>query len=270
MIAPVPVAIFATSMAYKHRRVIKRGLKVAATKARNAKEASIIMAREIMKGEDASNPMNRLISFARQTASTEPEQAITDVVSRLQLEGMHMGKCVYKNYMTKDHLGPSLRLKLQSKGFPEDVVNSIVENAQSGKHYEDWDESFVHSPDGESRLCQWALWVQDSDDAHVLVALMATCVSFRTFRFIQEFREAQEPVFADQQEHEHVQIDGWLGRYQDVRLVTRRRQVGERTVFHPVYRQHVMQATDMDAIKVYMMYQACSEAVRLLSIGSEP
>jgi len=243
-------------------KVIKRGLKVAASRAKNPMEAAKIMAREMLKGEDASNPRNCLMSFAQQRAN-RPEQAIIDKVQDLQLEGMHMDKCWFQNHLLKNRIGPSLRAKLLSKRFPEDVVQSIVANAQSGQDYTELDESFVHSPDGESRLVKWAVWVKEVDDDHVQVAFMAILVSFRTSRFIESYTDTRVPEYANQPEYVPVKVAGWLGPYSEDRLVHVRRQTGYRQVREPVYRQHVMQATDIDAIKTYMMYEACSEAVTL-------
>jgi len=261
--ALVPVTVVTAGVALKNRKVIKRGLKRALTGG-NARTAVRMIVEELAMDGDSSRPQQSLIAFARQRTSQVPDEHVTMTVNRLMLVGMQKQRCVCRNELPKDQLEPWLRRQLLSNGFPQVVIDAVASSAQYTKDLCKMEEDFSHTPDGQSNLYKYALWIQERDAAHVLVAFICSNATFQSARIIEDWSPTiMEPIFHDQEEHEEVVVDGLFGSYRQPRAVMRRRQIGERPTRTPIYRHQVMSPADGNAIKEYMEYHACLDALAM-------
>ncbi|CAE8624857.1 unnamed protein product [Polarella glacialis] len=168
-----------------------------------------------------------------------------------------------------------LEQELRAERFPEPVVRAIVDGASAGTDCAKFGETFEHTPDGRSHISKWSVWTRGCGDVAEL-AMLCTNVSFQTAKVIERFEEVQEPIVVTRSFRRAV---GNLQRVEEglppnvtksFRLAAGNlprveegfpRNVGTRTIRRPLFREHVVNSADVEAIRRYVEHQVCCDAL---------
>mmetsp|Transcript_93965 Transcript_93965/g.169722 ORF Transcript_93965/g.169722 Transcript_93965/m.169722 type:complete len:354 (-) Transcript_93965:192-1253(-) len=221
----------------------------------------------------SSSPKANMLSFARKKMQGRADQ---EVVDRMGMVGMDVQKKASSMVGVKaEHLPSVLEQELRAERFPEPVVRAIVDGASAGTDCAKFGETFEHTPDGRSHISKWSVWTRGCGDVAEL-AMLCTNVSFQTAKVIERFEEVQEPIVVTRS---FRRAAGNLQRVEEglppnvtksFRLAAGNlprveegfpRNVGTRTIRRPLFREHVVNSADVEAIRRYVEHQVCCDAL---------
>jgi hypothetical protein len=203
-----------------------------------------------------------MTAYAHQKMSVALPDHIRATVNSMELVGMTQQKVAVKNKLPKDKVEPWIRAKLRAKQFPTEAIEAICSGLRSAEMFEESDSHFCHTQDGVSNLYQYRLWAQGKED-HMEVALICSNASFATARVIRRFQPTVEPIMESYTDYMTVTESGIFGDYKVTKEQTRQRQNGVRIVYTPIFRQDVMSADHMEAVKTFLEWECCESALEM-------